>query len=223
VAFAAPNRTRDPEGTIDKLTDAALRLFAEAGYERATVDRIVAEAGFSKGAFYAHFKSKEELFLHILEQRLDRNLRRVQALCRLEGSARAWLKHVLGTLLSFASESKSMRSLSMEYMANGMRHPEIGARIATMHRRWRDLFADTLRCSPEYEQGRLKGSPEAIAYALVAMIDGFIVQIGMESDPRSKETLMSHVAPLLDAWFDDGAVANPRAAPAAGAGPEARS
>lgn len=209
MTLAAPNRTRDPEGTVDKLTEAALALFAEAGYERATVDRIVAAAGFSKGAFYAHFKSKEELFLHILEQRLDRNLGRVQALCRREGSAREWLKHVLGTLLNFSAESKSMRALSMEYMANGMRHPEIGARITAMHQRWRDLFADTLRHSPEYEQGRLKGSPEAIAYALVAMIDGFIVQIGMESTPHAKETLMTHVEPLLDAWFEDGGEVDP--------------
>ena len=222
MTLAAPNRIRDPEGTVDKLTEAALGLFAEAGYERATVDRIVAEAGFSKGAFYAHFKSKEELFLHILEQRLGRNLHRVQALCRLEGSAQDWLKHVLATLLNFSAESKSMRALSMEYMANGMRHPEIGARITAMHERWRDLFADTLRRSPEYAQGRLKGSPEAIAYALVAMIDGFIVQIGMESDPHSKETLMTHVEPLLDAWFEHGAEADDPAMPAAGDGPEVR-
>jgi AcrR family transcriptional regulator len=205
VTLAAPNRVRDPEGTVEKLTDAALRLFAEAGYERATVDRIVAEAGFSKGAFYAHYRSKEELFLHILEQRLARNLQRVDTLCRLEGSARTWTKHVLDTLLNFSAESKSMRSLSMEYMANGMRNPEIGERIALMHQRWRDLFADTLRGSDEHREGRLKGSPEAIAYALVAMVDGFIVQIGMEADPRSKETLMMEVEPLLDAWFEERA------------------
>ncbi len=203
--MSAPNRVRDPEGTVEKLTDAALQLFAESGYERATVDRIVAAAGFSKGAFYAHFKSKEELFLHILEQRLAHNLQRVKALCGLEGSARTWLKHVLTTLLNFSAESKSMRSLSMEYMANGMRNPEIGERITVMHQRWRDLFADTLRGSDEYRDGRLKGSPEAIAYALVAMVDGFIVQIGMEADPRSKEALMIQVEPLLDAWFEERA------------------
>jgi len=218
VTLAAPSRTRDPEGTVEKLTEAALALFAEAGYERATVDRIVAEAGFSKGAFYAHFESKEELFLHILEQRLDLNLRRVQALCRRESSARDWLKHVLWTLLNFSSESKSMRSLSMEYMANGMRHAHIGARITAMHARWRDLFADTLRQSPEYAQGRLKGSPEGIAYALVAMIDGFIVQIGMERHPHSKETLMVHVEPLLDAWFLGDADVAAHAGPPTGAG-----
>lgn len=199
--MTAPTRTRDPEATLEKLVDAALHLFGEAGYERATVDRICAEAGYSKGAFYAHFKSKEELFIHILEERLERNRSRVRELCRMEGSARTWLVQLLDTLLNFSAESKGMRSLSMEFMANGMRHPEIGARISAMHQTWRELFAETLRESPEHREGRMRGTPEAIAYAIVAMVDGFIVQVGMEADPGSKEVLMAQIEPLIDAWF----------------------
>jgi AcrR family transcriptional regulator len=188
---------------LEKLVDAALRLFGEAGFERATVDRICAEAGYSKGAFYAHFKSKEELFLHILEARLARNQARVQELCRMDGSARDWLMRLRNTLLDFSVENQGVRALSMEFMAQGMRHPEIGARIATLHQAWRDLFAATLRGSVEHREGRMHGSPEAIAYAIVAMVDGFIVQIGLESDPGSKEALMARVQPLVDAWFEE--------------------
>jgi AcrR family transcriptional regulator len=205
LTLASPPRARDPEVTLEKLIEAALTLFGEAGYERATIDRIVAEAGYSKGAFYAHFKSKDELFLFILERRLQHNLERVRSLCRLEGSGRTWTKRLLGTLLDFSAEHKGMRALSLEYMAHGMRRPEIGDRITSMHARWRDLFAQTLRASEEYRSGRLRGSPEAISYALVAMVDGFIVQIGMEDDPSSKETLMAQVEPLLDAWFGEPA------------------
>jgi len=185
--------------------EAALVLFGREGYDRATVDQIVAEAGYSKGAFYAHFESKDELYLAILEQRLQHNLERVRSLCRLEGSAREWVKRLLGTLLNFSAESRGLRSLSLEYMATGMRRPDVGGRITSMHARWRDLFAQTLQGSEEYRTGRMRGSPEAIAYALVAMVDGFIVQIGMEDDPSSKETLMALVEPLLDAWFEDAA------------------
>ena len=203
--IAAPTRTRDPEATLEKLVDAALHVFGDAGYERATVDRICAEAGYSKGAFYAHFKSKEELFLHILEARLARNQARVQALCRMNGSARDWLLRLLNTLLDFSAENQGVRALSMEFMAQGMRHPDVGARIATMHQAWRDLFAATLRASPEHREGRLRGTPEAVAYAIVAMVDGFIVQIGLEREPGSKEALMARVEPLIDAWFEEPA------------------
>jgi AcrR family transcriptional regulator len=198
---APPPRIRDPEGTVDKLTDAALALFAQSGFERATVDQIVARAGFSKGAFYAHFRSKEELFLHILERRLERNLERVQLLCRSDGPAAVWLTQLLETLIDVSPESQPMRSLSMEYMAHGMRHPQIGARIAAMHERWRDLFAATLRRSPEHREGRMRGTPEAIATTFVALIDGLIVQIALDPEAHAKETLMADVAPLLHAWF----------------------
>ncbi|MDA0700499.1 MAG: TetR/AcrR family transcriptional regulator [bacterium] len=198
-----PIRARDPESTLEALVDAALALFGEGGYERTTVDAIAGAAGYSKGAFYSHFKRKEELFLYILERRLAHNLARVRELCRLDGSAKAWIKHVLSTLLNFSAESKNLRALSMEFMANGMRHPEIGERITVMHQSWRALFADTLRESREYREGGIVGSPEAIAYALVALVDGFIVQIGMENDPVAKEDLMDQIEPLLDAWFPE--------------------
>ncbi len=49
--------------TRDLLLRAAEQIFARVGYEKAQVDDIAEAAGFSKGALYAHFKSKEELFL----------------------------------------------------------------------------------------------------------------------------------------------------------------
>ena len=199
---ATPARVRDPDATVEKLLEAALAAFALSGFERATVDQIVARAGFSKGAFYAHFKSKDELILHILERRLERNLQRVQMLCRSDGPAATWLVELLDTLIDVSADGKSMRSLSMEYMANGMRTPAIGAPIAAMHARWRDLFAATLRRSPEYREGRMRGTPEGIAMAFVALIDGLIVQIGVDHDAITKEALMADVTPLLHAWFD---------------------
>lgn len=55
------------EETRTKITDAAIKLFSNAGYNKASVDDICAEAGISKGAFYHHFKSKQELFLALLD------------------------------------------------------------------------------------------------------------------------------------------------------------
>jgi len=45
------------------LLDAAARVFVERGFQRASVELIAAEAGFTRGAFYSNFASKEELFL----------------------------------------------------------------------------------------------------------------------------------------------------------------
>lgn len=55
------------EETRTKIIDAAIRLFSKTGYNKASVDDICKKAGISKGAFYHHFKSKQELFLAILD------------------------------------------------------------------------------------------------------------------------------------------------------------
>jgi len=51
------------------LMDSAARVFSRRGLERASVDEIAEDAGFTKGAFYANFTSKEEIFLAMLDAR----------------------------------------------------------------------------------------------------------------------------------------------------------
>jgi AcrR family transcriptional regulator len=53
--------------TRELLLRAAEQVFARVGYEKAQVEEIAEAAGFSKGGLYAHFKSKEELFLALYE------------------------------------------------------------------------------------------------------------------------------------------------------------
>lgn len=55
------------EETKTKILESALKLFSTRGYNAASVDDICREAGISKGAFYHHFKSKQALFLAILD------------------------------------------------------------------------------------------------------------------------------------------------------------
>src|SRR5581483_5440841 len=57
------------QATRAKLLEAAFAVFAAQGYTGATVDAIVQAAGYSKGAFYFHFSSKEEVFLEVLWSR----------------------------------------------------------------------------------------------------------------------------------------------------------
>ncbi len=55
-------RNKYPEVTVEKILDAAMRLFMEKGYDNTTIQDIVSElGGMTKGAVYHHFKSKEEI------------------------------------------------------------------------------------------------------------------------------------------------------------------
>lgn len=65
------NMQQRSEETKTKIMDAAIKLFSNNGYNKASVEDICTEAGISKGAFYHHFKSKQELFLALLDSWLQ--------------------------------------------------------------------------------------------------------------------------------------------------------
>lgn len=68
------SRNKYSEVTVEKILDAAERLFLERGYERTTIQDIVDElGGLTKGAVYHHFKSKEEILDAVSDRMFFRN------------------------------------------------------------------------------------------------------------------------------------------------------
>jgi TetR/AcrR family transcriptional regulator, transcriptional repressor of aconitase len=76
-------RAESKEHTHRSLIEAADRVFMRHGYQRATLDSIAAEAGFTKGAVYSHFRSKDELFIELLVDGLNRNIAHLDQLLSL--------------------------------------------------------------------------------------------------------------------------------------------
>lgn len=65
--------------TRSHLMQAAGRVFARRGLHQASVEQIAAEAGYTKGALYANFDSKEDLFLALLEERFAERIEALDA------------------------------------------------------------------------------------------------------------------------------------------------
>jgi AcrR family transcriptional regulator len=75
TADARPKRLTRQEKqaqTRERLLEAAVRVFLRRGLQGSSVEEIAAEAGFTRGAFYSNFKSKEELFVELLQDRVYR-------------------------------------------------------------------------------------------------------------------------------------------------------
>ena len=66
--------TRDD--TREKLFEAAARVFEEQGIGGASIEAIAAAAGFTRGAFYSNFNSKDELIIAMLEDHVEQTVRR---------------------------------------------------------------------------------------------------------------------------------------------------
>src|SRR5579862_6827674 len=84
-SLAARSRTRQTErarATRRKLLDAAKRIFAQDGFEAARLEDIAAGAGYTRGAFYANFDSKEDIFFALLDQWVQERTDAVAAVLR---------------------------------------------------------------------------------------------------------------------------------------------
>ncbi len=71
TAPPSPGRTRDPEGTRARLVENAFREIHAHGYAGASLDRILASSGVTKGALYHHFKNKADLLHAVIDEAIQ--------------------------------------------------------------------------------------------------------------------------------------------------------
>jgi len=80
MVIARVTRAQRKEQTRDALVDSAYRLFTQQGFHGTSLDQVAAEAGFTKGAVYSNFASKEDLFFAVYERRVEASVQRLDAL-----------------------------------------------------------------------------------------------------------------------------------------------
>jgi AcrR family transcriptional regulator len=77
-------RAQQQEVTRERLLTAAEQVFTRLGYTGASIDLIAMEAGFTKGAIYSNFASKEEVFLGLLRRYMERDMAELERIVSLE-------------------------------------------------------------------------------------------------------------------------------------------
>jgi AcrR family transcriptional regulator len=129
---------RRREVTVERLLDAALDTFAERGFAAASVEDVCSRGGFTRGAFYSSFTSKDELFAALFTRELAREMARVEQL--LTGLAdepdpvTAAVDRCLGAFRS----DRTWTLVATEYALHAARHPE-AAELLQRHRE--ELYA----------------------------------------------------------------------------------
>lgn len=110
------------EDTKVKLLDAAQALFSEYGFESTQLEQVAARAGFTRGAIYAHYPSKEDLFLDLLDKRLYANFKSMYAELEIEPSRKKRLAIFRSWLLTQVLDP-SWGTLMLEFKLYAMRRP----------------------------------------------------------------------------------------------------
>lgn len=201
IAEPTPQRRRREE-TRGRLLQAALGVFSRNGYERATIDEIVHEAGFSKGAFYVHFESKEDLFWTMFEERIGRQQQAFRDAVIPGVSAEEVLRRILKGMFDLEQQDPAWPAMFVEFIAHAARNEKWRCRLADMLRSWRDLTAATL--VHERDAGRLRKDLdiEFVSAALVAVVEGIISQWRLTPDEVRLDKMVKPLARLMAQWIE---------------------
>ena len=120
------------EATQEKLLRAAETIFTRDGFASAGLEQIAEKAGYTRGAIYAHYKSKEDLFLALFEQRVKAKIALVREHLQQPGSQAERVGKFRTFLLELACD-KSWSILILEFKLFALRQPKLKARMRRVH------------------------------------------------------------------------------------------
>ena len=139
-----PRQRARAAATRKKLLAAAEKTFARDGFEAARLEDIASLAGYTRGAFYANFKSKEDIFFALLEEWVGRRIAEVSAVLARENTSEKRLRALRQHYAQIAKDRR-LALLSLEFKLFAIRHPEAHARLRTRQRPLRACGGDLVR------------------------------------------------------------------------------
>jgi AcrR family transcriptional regulator len=192
-------RAESQAATRAALLDAGARVFIERGFVGASVERIAEAAGYTRGAFYSNFGSKEELFAELLQQRVyvryaemakrqgPTSLREAgEQLAEIQGDREGrWLFRLWLELLAHSGRDAGFRKIAAEFWRGN-----------------RARVADLLRRQYEAAGQEPPAPPEHLATAMIAVDIGLALQhfvdereVALDLYPELYELLFTPLAP----------------------------
>ncbi len=177
--------------TRSLLLSAAEQVFARVGYEKAQVEEIAEAAGFSKGALYAHFKSKEELFLALYETKTASSLANLRH--ALDAApTRAGKVAAFRSFYINLSREKDWALITLEVKLFIRRHPEVRDRLRQVD----EHVGETI----EGAFTELFGKPaRAAGEALGGIFSVLVLEAGLEPDVLSERKMKGMLGTIFDA------------------------
>jgi AcrR family transcriptional regulator len=138
----APRRLTREESralTREKLLASAYEVMAREGYEGSSIDRIAEEAGFSKGAFYSNFESKEEIFLELLEMHSVQDVGEIKDLLKNVNDPRKMIE-IISDWAGARAKDPSWGMLALDLFRRAKHDSTFGKRHAYLfEKQWRGL------------------------------------------------------------------------------------
>jgi AcrR family transcriptional regulator len=171
--------------TVERLLDAALETFADVGFAAASVEDICRRGGFTRGAFYSSFRTKDELFAALYARETGRELARVtEQLAGIEGERDPVAAGVERCLSTFRAD-RTWVLVQNEFALHAARHPEAAAALREHAAARLDQLTALIEDTAARSGLTLAVPAAALARILLALHDGVVVQEVAQRYPDS--------------------------------------
>jgi AcrR family transcriptional regulator len=131
--------------TRSALLKSAAKLICRKGIADASVEDVAADAGYTKGAFYANFKSKEEMFLVMLDEKYAAELEELETALSGEDAPAEEARYAAEQFIRFAWSDPQWPKLYFEFAAYAGRNRDFREELLTRDRRIREQMAEVYR------------------------------------------------------------------------------
>lgn len=168
------SREESRELTRQRLLEAAAKVIAKVGYASAAMEEIAETAGYSRGAFYSNFGSKDELFLVLLQQMAETKFATVQQAFTAGGTSDELLERLRALYVSLYQD-RAHFLIWFEAKMHATRAPEFRKGFNVLEREMRTQMA--VYVGRFYTQAGCQppAPPEEIALGLMALADGMML------------------------------------------------
>jgi AcrR family transcriptional regulator len=178
-----------------RVLQAAGEVFSERGFAAASLDQVAAAAGFTKGAVYSNFVSKDELFLALMTDEVARRVDVVETALRQAADLPGALAAV-GAELS--RRDATWQLLFLEFWQRAMRDPAVRRAFVASRRDLRVRVAEVVARFLTEHPVRTGWDAESLTVVLIALSNGLAVEALPDPDAVPDDLLARALADLVD-------------------------
>lgn len=170
--------------TKEELLVCAMRLFGEKGFAATTISEITKAAGYAKGSFYSHWPGKDDIFLEILERKMDQ-YRRDRSKKIQKASSFEEVFHVIWDFLESIMDDMNWSKVFLEFTIHASRDERLQTELnRSKYRLSNDIFSKLLGdfvCTDV--------PPEKIGSLNTALFEGFLIQNVLQTNVLDREDI----------------------------------
>ncbi len=179
----------------EKIIHAAIESFSQTGYDRTKMEDIAKRLGLSKGTIYLYFKSKEDLFIAICEDNIQRSDKEDAGLFVRKENVATDAEQIYDNI---RRREQGNDRVMLEMVAESARNPKLKKAMYELHAKVHEHVMQNVRT--KVEEGFLKKDADAasLAIALVALYDGLAVNrmLGV-SDSANKKAWVAMLKAMI--------------------------